>query len=52
MALEEEFKLEIPDKEVDKIDSSNLAIEYIYNHPLTTHRQPVIFFFIELHLEQ
>ena len=34
MALEEEFKLEIPDKEADKIDSSNLAIEYIYNHPL------------------
>ncbi|GMI73899.1 mitochondrial acyl carrier protein 1, MITOCHONDRIAL ACYL CARRIER PROTEIN 1 [Hibiscus trionum] len=34
MALEEEFKLEIPDKEADKIDSCNLAIEYIYNHPL------------------
>ncbi|KAM3685621.1 hypothetical protein ACJW31_11G132500 [Castanea mollissima] len=34
MALEEEFKLEIPDKEADKIDSSNLAIEYIYNHPM------------------
>ncbi|GMP41957.1 hypothetical protein CsSME_00011866 [Camellia sinensis var. sinensis] len=27
MALEEEFKLEIPDKEADKIDSSFLAIE-------------------------
>lgn len=34
MALEEEFKLEIPDKEADKIDSTNLAIEYIYNHPM------------------
>ncbi|GMY24058.1 acyl carrier protein 1, mitochondrial [Fagus crenata] len=34
MALKEEFKLEIPDKEANKIDSSNLAIEYIYNHPL------------------
>ncbi|XP_021280422.1 acyl carrier protein 1, mitochondrial [Herrania umbratica] len=34
MALEEEFKLEIPDKEADKIDSCNLAIEYIYNHPM------------------
>ncbi|KAL8555709.1 hypothetical protein ACS0TY_003500 [Phlomoides rotata] len=35
MALEEEeeFKLEIPDKEADKIDSCALAIEYIYNHP-------------------
>lgn len=33
MALEEEFKLEIPDLEADKIDSTNLAIEYIYNHP-------------------
>ncbi|PRQ41027.1 putative Acyl carrier protein (ACP) [Rosa chinensis] len=34
MALEEEFKLEIPDKEADKIDSTNLDIEYIYNHPM------------------
>uniref|UniRef100_A0A5B7AB03 Acyl carrier protein n=1 Tax=Davidia involucrata TaxID=16924 RepID=A0A5B7AB03_DAVIN len=34
MALEEEFKLEIPDKEADKIDSCTLAIEYIYNHPM------------------
>ncbi|KAE8666966.1 Acyl carrier protein 2 [Hibiscus syriacus] len=34
MALEEEFKLEIPDKEADKIDSCNLAIVYIYNHPM------------------
>ncbi|KAK3426371.1 hypothetical protein EUGRSUZ_F02836 [Eucalyptus grandis] len=32
MALEEEFKLEIPDLEADKIDSRCLAIEYIYNH--------------------
>ncbi|CAM8994325.1 unnamed protein product [Rhodiola kirilowii] len=36
MALEEEFKLEIPDKEADKIDSCNLAIEYIYNHPMAS----------------
>lgn len=34
MALEEEFKLEIPDKEADKIDSCQLAIDYIYNHPM------------------
>lgn len=34
MALEEEFKLAIPDEEADKIDSCNLAIEYIYNHPM------------------
>ncbi|KAF5469916.1 hypothetical protein F2P56_010473 [Juglans regia] len=34
MALEEEFKLEIPDKEANKIESCNLAIEYIHNHPL------------------
>ncbi|CDP09378.1 unnamed protein product [Coffea canephora] len=34
MALEEEFKLEIPDKEADKIDSCPLAIEYVYNHPM------------------
>ncbi|CAI9769386.1 unnamed protein product [Fraxinus pennsylvanica] len=27
MAIEEEFKLEIPDKEADKIDSCTLAIE-------------------------
>ncbi|MFQ6625669.1 hypothetical protein Gotur_005423 [Gossypium turneri] len=37
MALEEEFKLEIPDKEADKIDSCNLAIEYIYNHPMAAN---------------
>ncbi|KAJ4727326.1 Acyl carrier protein [Melia azedarach] len=36
MALEEEFKLEIPDKEADKIDTCNLAIEYIYNHPMAS----------------
>ncbi|KAL6964911.1 Acyl carrier protein 1, mitochondrial [Sarracenia purpurea var. burkii] len=36
MALEEEFKLEIPDKEADKIDSCALAIEYIYNHPMAS----------------
>ncbi|XP_043707654.1 acyl carrier protein 1, mitochondrial-like [Telopea speciosissima] len=34
MALEEEFKLEIPDKEADKINSYPLAIEYIANHPM------------------
>ncbi|GMH00661.1 hypothetical protein Nepgr_002500 [Nepenthes gracilis] len=34
MALEEEFKLEIPDLEADKIDSCKVAIEYIYNHPM------------------
>uniref|UniRef100_A0A2P2J1D9 Acyl carrier protein n=1 Tax=Rhizophora mucronata TaxID=61149 RepID=A0A2P2J1D9_RHIMU len=36
MALEEEFKLEIPDKEADKIDSCSLAIEYIHNHPMAS----------------
>lgn len=36
MALEEEFKLEIPDKEADKIDSFPLAVEYIYNHPMAS----------------
>ncbi|KAL8092006.1 acyl carrier protein 1, mitochondrial-like [Apium graveolens] len=36
MALEEEFKLEIPDKEADKIDSCGLAIEYIFNHPMSS----------------
>ncbi|KAG1338308.1 putative Acyl carrier protein 1, mitochondrial, partial [Cocos nucifera] len=34
MALEGEFKLEILDKEADKIDSCSLAIEYISNHPM------------------
>ena len=34
MALEEEFKLEIPDKEADRIDSCSLAIEYISSHPM------------------
>ncbi|KMS99869.1 hypothetical protein BVRB_1g017210 [Beta vulgaris subsp. vulgaris] len=36
MALEEEFKLEIPDLEADKIDSCKLAIEYIHNHPMSS----------------
>ncbi|XAR54230.1 hypothetical protein NMG60_11029270 [Bertholletia excelsa] len=36
MAIEEEFKLEIPDKEADKIDSLNLAVEYVYNHPMAS----------------
>ncbi|XP_021756448.1 acyl carrier protein 1, mitochondrial-like [Chenopodium quinoa] len=36
MALEEEFKLEIPDLEADKLDSTKLAIEYIHNHPMAS----------------
>ncbi|CAN8286455.1 unnamed protein product [Cochlearia groenlandica] len=36
MAIEEEFKLEIPDKEADKIDSCALAIEYVFNHPMSS----------------
>ncbi|XP_010544550.1 PREDICTED: acyl carrier protein 1, mitochondrial-like [Tarenaya hassleriana] len=36
MALEEEFKLEIPDKEAVRIDSCSLAIEYVYNHPMSS----------------
>ncbi|CAN6831058.1 unnamed protein product [Brassica oleracea] len=36
MAIEEEFKLEIPDKEADKIDSCSLAIEYVFNHPMSS----------------
>ncbi|XP_020571166.1 acyl carrier protein 1, mitochondrial [Phalaenopsis equestris] len=35
MALEEEFKLEIPDNEADKIDSCSVAIEYIFHHPMS-----------------
>ncbi|XP_050242131.1 acyl carrier protein 2, mitochondrial [Quercus robur] len=33
MALEEEFGFEIPDKEADKINSINLAVEFIASHP-------------------
>ncbi|KAJ8466390.1 hypothetical protein OPV22_028946 [Ensete ventricosum] len=36
MALEEEFKLEIPDKEADQIISCPLAIEYIAAHPMAS----------------
>ncbi|KAL8141429.1 hypothetical protein V2J09_007450 [Rumex salicifolius] len=36
IALEEEFKLEIPELEADKIDSTKLAIEYIYSHPMSS----------------
>ena len=34
MAIEEEFKLEIPDGEANKIESLPLAIEYVANHPM------------------
>lgn len=33
MALEEEFALEIPDAEADKIRSAPDAIDYIASHP-------------------
>lgn len=33
MALEEEFGFEIPDNEADKINSVNLAIDFIASHP-------------------
>ncbi|KAK6804258.1 hypothetical protein AABB24_022058 [Solanum stoloniferum] len=36
MALEEEFKLEIPDKEAVRIESCEQAIEYVYNHPMSS----------------
>lgn len=36
IALEEEFKLEIPDKEADKIDSCSVAVEYISSHPMAS----------------
>mmetsp|Transcript_6068 Transcript_6068/g.18368 ORF Transcript_6068/g.18368 Transcript_6068/m.18368 type:complete len:132 (-) Transcript_6068:2353-2748(-) len=34
MAFEEEFQLEIPDDEADKIASCQQAIEYIAQHPM------------------
>ncbi|EHA8590795.1 Acyl carrier protein 2, mitochondrial [Cocos nucifera] len=33
MALEEEFGFEIPDNEADKIDSINVAVDFIASHP-------------------
>ncbi|KAF3578152.1 hypothetical protein DY000_02033323 [Brassica cretica] len=33
MALEEEFGFEIPDNEADKIQSVDLAVEFIASHP-------------------
>ncbi|KAK8949964.1 hypothetical protein KSP40_PGU009290 [Platanthera guangdongensis] len=33
MALEEEFSFEIPDNEADKIDSINVAADFIASHP-------------------
>lgn len=33
MAFEEEFGLEIPDEEADKISSTKEAIDYIASHP-------------------
>lgn len=34
MAMEEEFKIEIPDSEADKIVSCKDAITYISSHPM------------------
>lgn len=34
MAIEDEFAIEIPDAEADKISSLNEAIEYISTHPM------------------
>jgi NADH dehydrogenase (ubiquinone) 1 alpha/beta subcomplex 1, acyl-carrier protein len=33
MALEEEFRFEIPDNEADKIDSIQVAVDFIASHP-------------------
>jgi len=33
MALEEEFGFEIPDNEADKINSVDMAVEFIASHP-------------------
>jgi NADH dehydrogenase (ubiquinone) 1 alpha/beta subcomplex 1, acyl-carrier protein len=33
MAIEEEFAIEIPDSEADKILSVKQAVDYIANHP-------------------
>ncbi|XAR48359.1 hypothetical protein NMG60_11031169 [Bertholletia excelsa] len=33
MALEEEFGFEIPDNEADKINTINLAVDFIASHP-------------------
>ncbi|KAL2941462.1 Acyl carrier protein 2 mitochondrial [Bienertia sinuspersici] len=33
MALEEEFRFEIPDNEADKISSINVAVDFIASHP-------------------
>ncbi len=34
MAFEEEFQVEIPDEEADKILSTQDAIDYIVSHPM------------------
>lgn len=36
MALEEEFKFEIPDNEADKILSVDQAVDFIASHPQAT----------------
>ncbi|KAK9735827.1 hypothetical protein RND81_04G231100 [Saponaria officinalis] len=33
MALEEEFRFEIPDNEADKISTINMAVDFIASHP-------------------
>ena len=36
MALEEEFGFEIPDNDADKIQSVDLAVDFIASHPQAT----------------
>lgn len=37
MAIEEEFNVEIPDKEADEIKSVGQAVDYIAQHPEGTY---------------
>lgn len=51
MALEEEFGFEIPDNEADKINSINLAVDFIASHPQAKQRETMRLKFSDVYCE-
>ena len=43
MAIEDEFAIEIPDAEADKIHSVTDAVEYISSHPMAKQKKKILF---------
>lgn len=50
MAIEEEFNIEIPDSEADKILSIADAVAFVSNHPMAKWSEMKNFCFVSIHL--